>query len=310
MIPITGFLSPAEPLRSNRPLTRTRQAETWICLSATWWLGSLIAWLGELASTPSLSVNPNAVFGTGLFIIAVSAALRSPAITALRPTNPLLDRSVWLLGLSANINWLGMLTLRSGTMFPVVLVGLIGFAIEVWLFQIARNSGRLNEFTRNPHEDPPPTLSTFHDPSSAESTNNLAELKDKDTFAESSLRVSRTTEDGVDEQGNRYMSGEIRTQWNPDQKTQTVVVGFTPAFRLEPDVEFEMDSSEYSVRLVHCSQAGMRLNVKRLASSRAESSEANGTTLVWYAAERLVENETIGTEKNRGSSTSATTNLP
>ena len=95
------------------------------------------------------------------------------------------------------------------------------------------------------------------------------------------LFVRRTTEDAVDREGRRYLSGRIHLRWQVGQHSQLMVIGFVPAFQSEPTVEFESDSPETSVRCINCTGAGMRLDVKRKRSSLAEE-----TVLEWVAIER------------------------
>jgi hypothetical protein len=92
--------------------------------------------------------------------------------------------------------------------------------------------------------------------------------------------VWRTTEDAVDHEGRRYLSGRIHLRWQAGQHSQLLVIGFVPAFQSEPSVEFESDSPETSVRCINCTGTGMRLAVKRKNLDLAED-----TALEWVAIE-------------------------
>ncbi|MCA9132642.1 MAG: hypothetical protein KDA45_05795, partial [Planctomycetales bacterium] len=49
--------------------------------------------------------------------------------------------------------------------------------------------------------------------------------------------LQRRTVEGIDEQGQRFLSGEVRVNLLGDQQVETVVIGFCPAFAGEPEVD-------------------------------------------------------------------------
>ncbi len=283
----------------------SRPLGLWICLLSIWWIGSLIAWTNAAISTWHFPIAQAAIFGTGLFILAVTTALRLPALTSTWAI-PKRDKLLaWLLGIGANINWLGMLALRSDALFPITMVSAIAILVEMWLFQAMQTesrTSRLATIQKAVDED-----NSVDGQTSAQAQGELPArsialqsgsenvIAENDPGGDRALIV-RSSEDGIDEDGNRYLSGQIHTRWQLGQKAQTIIIGFTPAFRSKPFVDIEVDSPEFSVRCVNCTQTGIRLNIKR--GVRSDSS-GNGSllenqvvaTLVWYAAEKQHDSE-------------------
>ncbi len=92
--------------------------------------------------------------------------------------------------------------------------------------------------------------------------------------------VLRTSEEGIDPAGFRYMAGEIQIAWEDSQRSQTVVLGFVPAFQGSPEVELELDCEECSAQIQNCTPSGLRIQLKRVSGSNLPL-----TNLSWYAKE-------------------------
>ncbi len=102
--------------------------------------------------------------------------------------------------------------------------------------------------------------------------------------------VLRTSEDGIDPAGFRYMAGEVQVAWEESQRSQTVVLGFVPAFQGSPEVELELDCEECSAQIQNCTPSGLRIQLKRslgsnTPASNTPASNSQLTNLSWYAKE-------------------------
>ncbi len=94
--------------------------------------------------------------------------------------------------------------------------------------------------------------------------------------------IERRAVAGVDEQGKRYVSGEIKVSLAAGQSTEALSIPFSPPFAGEPLADFECEGAEedVTVQLIHNTPGGMRVGVRRGASS-----EAAVFWLQWYAVE-------------------------
>ncbi len=96
--------------------------------------------------------------------------------------------------------------------------------------------------------------------------------------------LARRCIEGRDELGQRYMSGEVRVELQPELVMETVVVGFCPPFSQPPLVELEYESTdaeqEFELKVVNVSPMGMRVHVRRPRSPSPAS-----LLLLWYAVE-------------------------
>lgn len=97
--------------------------------------------------------------------------------------------------------------------------------------------------------------------------------------------VLRTSEEGIDPAGFRYMAGEVQVAWEESQRSQTVVLGFVPAFQGSPEVELELDCEDCSAQIQNCTPSGLRIQLKRSLGSNTLGSNTQLTNLSWYAKE-------------------------
>ena len=102
--------------------------------------------------------------------------------------------------------------------------------------------------------------------------------------------VLRTSEDGIDPAGFRYMTGEVQVAWEASQRSQTVVLGFVPAFQGSPEVELELDCEDCLAQIQNCTPSGLRIQLKRslgsnTPASNTPASNSQLTNLSWYAKE-------------------------
>jgi hypothetical protein len=280
--------------------SQTQQREMWIYLAITWWIGSLTAWLIAWFSPASQS-NESMLTATSLLVFGVSACLRLPVLTVQTPTTSLEDHFVWLLAATANVNWLGYLSINVDSISAVIPAILIGVAIEWWLWNQAGRAGCLVWARRifpilvlnKPGKPSAPNgspalvnaanpeiaLSTSADHSTTQSSGQpaLSSMGNPESCLDRNV-VQRTLEDGIDPTGRRYLAGEVKLDWLVDQRTQTIVIGFVPAFTGNPEVEYEVNCDLCTAQIINCTPAGLRIQLKRNdASSELE------TNMSWYA---------------------------
>lgn len=279
----------------------------WVGMSAVWWLGSLVSWMvaylqPEMAAANRLLLEENSLSGssalaTGILIVLISATLRLPAITVSAGTSPQQNLLVGLLGAGANVNWLGMLCLRSELLGYVLLPIGLAVAVEYSLWFLGRRGGTMIW---------PDWSQLFQSKGSADSPQvraaDTAQWRSKDASVDCSApsndissieeptdqarrsgqadgeRLSRTMMDQIDADGQRLLTGEIFLDWQQGQKSQILVVGFVPAFTSIPFVELEAECSQTTVRCLNCTQSGLRVELKRSGSLQATES-----VLAWCA---------------------------
>lgn len=277
---------------------QVQQRELWIYLAISWWIGSLsawlIAWLSQLETQPSDSL----LTASGLLVFGVAACLRLPVLTVQTPTSSLEDHFVWLLAASANVNWLGFLCLHANNLYAVIPAVLIGAILEFWLWNRAARSDCL-AWTRTMSYLRLSTNSSSRENVAAASSGSQLPAGDIETKpcdnSGSDIRIpvgiaqvdqagtdrggtQRTLEDGVDPSGRRYLAGDIKVEWLAEQRSQTLVIGFVPAFIGTPQVELELSSDQCSAQIINCTPVGLRVQLKRSAASAEPV-----CNLSWYA---------------------------
>ncbi len=256
-----------------------------------------------------------------LAIAIVSFVLRLPILSSPPHTSLASDHVVWLLTACATVNWIGWLAFQAPTwsdLIPALLV--IGVA-EVWFHglvfernalpwlrqycavadvpQAVGESSSLDSVVvdagQTSHESMAVAPSQAADgqilgksAASRESSRDAA-CAGEHAVAESPVTDSQTSDgvdrravSGVDEQGKRYVSGEVKICLAAGQSVETLAIAFSPPFAGEPDADFECEGAEQdvTVQLVHKTPGGMRLGVRRGAST-----EPVVFWLQWYAVE-------------------------
>ncbi len=296
----------------------------WQSLAVFWLAGSLLAW-SAAALTPGRTVlDGGSLTIIALLVVGVSHSLRLPVLTASAHTPLLADHVVWLLAWMANLNWLGCLLLRSDSLLEALPALLLFCASECWLLHRVYCVACLPWLRQPLHDyrlrmaklvgssqplassDAPsrvtsdavqPTGMAIEQPGSREQPGREmpadAQAVDRETPAQGLLRRSC---DGVDEQGQRFASGEVRVEFDADQLSAEVVLGFVPAFGSRPNIELDIladeraeaqDAPECQFNIVTCTPAGARISLKRSPTRQPAS-----LWLLWYASYTV---ETAGT---------------
>lgn len=265
-------------------------AVCWALGSALVWLGALLQWLPPL--TPS--------FLTLCVLIAsvVTAWLRRKLFAEpsqdrsetehSRPRDPETSSThgLWLASLFASTYWLAFALASAGSFFdalPAILLLVFSEAAQhasldyrhlPWLTGVVTEASLavrrrwLSWVDANPDPQLLPKSTRRSEAGalgdiSAPSSGTLLSDTDPDPGETDLHDFDRKTTDGVDESGKRFLAGEIRGSLLGDWQIQNLVVGFCPAFERVPEVELELETDGLSATLEHCTQAGMRVQLRR-----------------------------------------------
>ncbi|MCC7335086.1 MAG: hypothetical protein IT422_08315 [Pirellulaceae bacterium] len=251
----------------------------WLSLSSLWAIGGTVAWLFSLGGSTGWNGSGSELTMLAIFAAATTLALRLPILTSPPSTSLRNDHIVWLLTSFAAINWLGFFVLQTHSWSDAIPVVLLFGLAETWFHTQVGRCAAL-PWLRESCEILFRSLGALGREPTVE---RRFEMADTDPHGS----VERTTVQGLDEQGRRYLSGTIRASLAAEQSTRTLSIAFSPPFAGEPDVDFEFEGPEceesgddVSVYLIHTTPAGMRLGLRRTLST-----EAVDFPLQWYAVE-------------------------
>lgn len=286
-------------MRPIRYVSQRQESAVWLATTALWAMGALAAWLATLSGElPQNTPASGLTLLAGLVAVA-TVALRLPVLSCSASGETSASEYVaWLLGCSATINWAGYFALHSPRAADALPALLFLAIAEGWLHHRIYRCGRLRWLTdglqtlwdrvsqlgtEQPAGEPalaqeqnaqPPLMLPAHtaDPSIHEMS-----ACDLDTN-----KLLRRQEDRMDDEGHRYLAGQVQITFSQDQQTQTLVVGFCPAFRGQPTVDYEiepevaedvenMEFEDVAIKLVHCTPAGMRLALRRPQAGKESS---------------------------------------
>ncbi len=261
-------------MAAPRFVNELQENALWLSLSSLWAIGGTMAWLFSQGTSIGWIGSGSELTMLALFAAATTLALRLPILSSPPITSLTSDHVGWLLTSFAAVNWLGYFALQTHSWsdaIPIILlfgVGETWFHTQVWrcaalpwLRDICENFFRgLRALGRQPMAE--------------------REFELPDTSQHSSME--RSTVQGLDEHGRRYLSGTINVSLVAEQSTRTLSIAFSPPFAGEPDVDFECEGvgDDVSAYMIHSTPAGMRLGLRRTSSSRAVN-----FSLQWYAAE-------------------------
>lgn len=240
-------------------------------MALLWAIGGLTAWLTSFVAFEDWSVS-----GSLLMLLAVSAALTSlllrlPILSSPPCTSVGDDHMVWLLCCFAAINWLGFFLYQCSSWLDAIPVILAILSAEVWFVAAAWRVGGLPWLWE--------AVGAWSRPTTKVGAKSLATSVAHEQEALDDNLKSRTLE-GFDESGHRYLSGQLRVCLEAGQPTATVVVGFCPAFKGDPQVDLECEADDIAVKLINCTVTGMRIAV-----NRQNVADATVFLLQWYAVE-------------------------
>lgn len=264
----------------------------WLGLSGLWALGGLLAWFVAVSSQASWIVTSSWLVLFASLTCAISASLRLPILSQSPPTTLRADHTVWLLSSLANVNWLGFFILQAPgwpDTLPVILIWLIG---EIWFHSAATRLGRLPWLREGLGTlfkqlgslgADQPIVAAARKPVSPHRPldgSGSAECGSAESGLDKSGSVERRVVAGHDELGRRYLSGEIYVRLTSDMPSETLVVGFSPAFAGVPEVDVECEADDVEVRLIQRTPTGMRIGIRAISLL-----EPLDLALQWFAVE-------------------------
>lgn len=279
--------------------TPPRDATLWLAFSVGWTVVTIVAWL-VAASTSSSSISSS--WGTTVAIIAVAVGvqLRWPIFSTLphfaddpasQDSSESVDHIVWLLGCGASLNIIGYIVHRSSSITAALPAMALILLSELWMHRRLHSQRlawiplpammtKLSGFFASIW-----TESSSEGEAERELSNQIRlaesfEGGESDQASELDSNLLRRTVDGLSEEGQRFLSGEIRVALAANQQLETVVVSFCPAFPGPPDVELELEADDVSAQITACTAAGMRVSLRRRSGL-----DRSTILLQWYALE-------------------------
>lgn len=255
-----------------RYVNELQENAVWLCSAATWSIGGLVAWLTAVNSPTTWIGSSSGLTLLATLAAAISIAVRLPILSSPPNTTQRSDHAVWLMSTFASINWLGFLMLQapqSSDVWPLAMIILLG---EGWFHATAWRYNSLPWLREN-------LFSHINSLSQIGVSSDKRPLVERNRI-DADGQIQRCMVDGIDEQGRRYLSGEIRIAMEAGQTAESFVVSFTPAFAGAPEVDFDCETEGVDVQLVNLSPAGMRLGIRR-----STAAEPIDFSLPWYAAE-------------------------
>lgn len=272
----------------------------WLAGAAVWAVGAAAGCLVAVATIEPALAHWQ-ILALAVTVSLVSLGLRLPVMLTHCPERIWLMHAVWMFGFFAQINWAGFLAARSASGTIAAEAILICLGSELWLLAWSVSQGHLpwlkHFFDGEVHpaavhasgdcecsHEQPPSLSL--------SASSLAVADDEDE-GELSANIHRELVDGLDENGQRYLSGTIRVQFDAQQRTETVVISFCPALDGVAQVELECDSEDITAKVENATETGARILIRR--SEIGDKAEA---MIDWFATA-----STMATEQH-------STNLP
>ena len=255
-----------------RYINELQENAVWLCSAATWSIGGLVAWLTAVNSQTVWIGSSSGLTLLAILAAAISGAVRLPILSSPPKTTQRSDHAVWLMSTFASVNWLGFLMLQApqwSDVWPVAMIVLLG---EGWFHATAWRCNALPWLRENFFSVLNPLSQLGSEPDKRPPVEG--------NRVDSDEQIQRRMVDGIDEQGRRYLSGEIRIAMEAGQTTESIVVSFTPAFSGAPEVDFDCETEGVDVHLVNLSPAGMRLGIRR-----STGTDPIDFSLPWYAAE-------------------------
>lgn len=297
-----------------RYITSQEENWTWVLLTACWASGALLGWGYSL-----LAEHPPLADGILLLISAVVAvtglALRLPILTDAPHSDQRWDHVVMLTGYLATINWLGLIMLHASGLVVACVALMIVASAEIWLLfhyflygclRLAplQEDHRSCAAEQRSGDDSVTLKASFADQTQSENlswahaslnaeqtsgasldTGPASEVReDAEIGLKEAEGLLRRSVEGVDEEGSRYLSGEVLVQLQAQEATQEVMLGFCPPFVGNPLLEFEVSDEHVSASMIRLSPAGACLRLRRISSSGDSQPELR-VELQWYAVQ-------------------------
>ncbi len=253
---------------------------SWLAGAALWACGAVAGCMLALvvAGDATSTISHWQVLVLACVVSLVSLGIRLPVLFASCTIPPWLTHAVWMIAFFAQVNWAGFLAMRAPNATVAAEAIIICWGMELWLLVVCRNKiswpGKLLGRTVMESQTALP---------SAEFPSAHRKLEQHDASEEEQGDVRRELVDGIDEDGQRYLSGSVRIVFEPNQRIETVVLGFCPALDGPAHLELECDSEEVTAKVEHATETGARIVVRRQSAAEQISREQLCTNLEWFA---------------------------
>ena len=250
----------------------------------TGWLAGLVAWSVGAAVACFFAVEtiepvlPHwQVLALAVAVSLVSLGLRLPVLLLSCSDRAWLVHAVWMFALFAQINWAGFLAARSSSGTIAAEAMLICLGLEAWMLVRAIGRGELpwlQQFISGTAMVETAEIqleNTAHlKPAIGELPNEVEDEEDGD--------IRREYVDGIDENGQRYVSGSVRVHLHEQQRTETFALSFCPALDGVAEVELECESEDATAKVENATETGARITVRR-----TQVGEDAFITVAWFA---------------------------
>lgn len=257
---------------------------SWLAGAALWASGAVAGFALAFATGGASTVPHWQLLLLACAVSLVSLAIRLPVLLANCAIQPWLLHAVWILPFFAQVNWAGFLAMRAPNATIAAEAIIICWGMEAWLLVTCRNKLTWIGTLLGRSTAVQASALTAEKPSVVRSEVEQHSLvTDKADTADESTDVRRELVDGIDDDGNRYLSGSVRICFEPNQRTDTIVLGFCPVLDSPVHLELECESEEVVAKVEHVTETGARISVRRQSSPEQLREEQLYTTIEWFA---------------------------
>ncbi len=255
----------------------------WLAGIAVWTVGAAAGCLVAV-STVEPALMHWQVLAAAVAVSLVSLGLRLPVMLTQCTDRVWLVHAVWMLAVFAQVNWAGFLAIRSssGTIAAEAIAVCLG--LEIWLLVLFVSRGQLpwlKQFFNGSTIATQPVASAPLTSNPLATSDNLIDQlpqNQSEDIEEERGDIRRELVDGIDENGQRYLSGSVRVNFDAEQRTESFVLSFCPALNGIAEVELECDTEEVTAKVEHVTETGARVLVRRQSIG-----ETSVVSVDWFA---------------------------
>jgi len=274
----------------------------WLAGAALWATGAAAGCMLAIANTSS-SLAHWQVIGLAILVSIVSLGVRLPVLLAKCEVATWLLHAIWMFAFFAQVNWAGFLAIRAPSGMIAAEALLICLGIEGWLLVVTRaklpwffslfdgfdsQGASLDKSAKSATKTVLQLSQGLNQgPSEGDHPHSL-KLARETIFHESAERHAASDEecgdirrefvDGIDENGERYLSGLVKVYFEPNQRTEVIVLSFCPALSAAASVELECGSEDVTAKVEHTTETGARILVRR-----SQITDSATVSVEWFA---------------------------
>lgn len=257
----------------------------WLALASIWLATPILFGLVTVVRSGfAQHLSDSGVVVTALSVALVSSALRLPTLTGTAQRHGWhFSGVVWWLCCLSTINWLGFIGVRANHLFEFGLTLIVLILMEGYLHF------RAVQTARHPWRELHPIFSTRSlncvpetEPLSRQpALDTPRDIGDREQLDED-VSLIRQSVEGIDLDGQRYLSGWVKFQLAHQQKNESIAIAFCPAIVGEIDVELECQPETVVAKSTHTTAAGMRIEMRR-----TDGSEPISGKLYWHVTQAV-----------------------